>query len=299
MRSLILLAPDLESVPANFSSAKLDPISHKSLLYKMERLRGKLYLEDGDIEPWQLTVDARHYQPADDHSWHLLALNDESVIGCARLQFYTRAASFSDLGVSRCAQAHDPMWGSALQNSVTRDLQLARKEGLRFAEAGGWALAPELRHTTEALRIALGCFALGAVFGGSLGLSTATFNHNSTGILQRLGAVNLTWEDSNIPPYYDPFYRCEMEVIRFDSRSPNPRFRVPVERLRTELQATPVVCARLDAAIESTSLQALSQALQVHRGEPMPATVPLDENLVLQDVERRGAMSAMPLREDL
>jgi hypothetical protein len=285
MRSLIFLAPDLVSVPAILKSPKLDPIWHEVLLNQMQRLRGKLYLADGDIERWQLTVDERHYQPADDVSWHLLTLDDALVTGCARLHVHTRQVSFSDLGVSRCAQAHSSIWGLPLRNSVTRDLEFARNEGLRFVEAGGWALVPELRSTTEALRIALGSYAFGEALGRSLGPCTATHNHNSSGILRRLGATSFFWENCEIPFYYDPTYRCEMEVIRFDSGSPNPRFRSLIDRLRTELQSTPVVCAKRDATTDSTSLQALSLAIQDHQQQPESARAPLDGELLLQEAE--------------
>jgi hypothetical protein len=287
MRSLVLLVPDLVSVPATFNSAKLNPIAYRVLLHQMQQLRGKLYLADGVIERWQLTVDERFLQPADNLSWHLLALDDDLVTGCARLQVHVQDASFSDLGVSRSAQAHSSIWGFPLRNAVTQDLKLARSEGLRIVEAGGWALAPELRCTTEALRIALGGYAIGDALGGSIGPCTATHNHNSSGILRRLGATPFLWENSEIPPYYDPAYHCDMEVIRFDSRSANPRFQVFIDRLRTELESTPVICATLDAATDSNSLQALSHAIQDHQHQPESANVPPGETSFLREAESR------------
>lgn len=287
MRSLILLAPDLVSVPATFSSAKLNPISYRVLLHQMQHLRAKLYIADGVIERWQLTVDERFLQPADDLSWHLLTLDEELVTGCARLQVHLRDASFSDLAVSRSAQAHSSIWGSALKSVVMQDLKFARSEGLRVVEAGGWALAPELRCTTEALRIALAGYAIGSAFGGSIGPCTATHNHNSSGILRRLGATPFVWENSEIPPYYDPAYHCDMEVIRFDSRSPNPRFQGMIDRLRTELQSTPVFCATLEGGSDSNSLRALSDAIQDHQHQPENANVPPGETSFLREAESR------------
>jgi hypothetical protein len=35
-----------------------------------------------------------------------------------------------------------------------------------------------------------------------------------------------------VPSYYDPAYDCEMELLRFDSRRPNPKYAGVIERLR-------------------------------------------------------------------
>jgi len=271
MRSLALLAPDLAAVPSVFVT-ELNRVSHNGLLHQLQRLRGGLYLEDDAIEHWQLTMDERHDVPADWLSWHLLTLDDDLVTGGARLRVHARNASFSDLGVAESAQAASPMWGIALADSVSRDLERARSEGLRFVEAGGWALVPELRCTTEALHIALGGFAVGGLLGGALGLCTATVRHHSASILRRLGAGSFVWQGREVPPYYDAAYRCEMEVLRFDSRTPNPRFQPLIEGLREELLAQPVLCASVDAAT-SRSLRSLDHVVQ---GYPREAGAPLE-----------------------
>jgi hypothetical protein len=137
-------------------------------------MRGRIYLEDGAIEPWQLTGDGRFCLHEDENRWHLLTVNEQQLRGCASLKVYLPPTAFSDLGVSQSAQARCSQWGSALRKSVSLDLLLAESELLRYVEAGGWALAPELRCTTEALHIALASYALGELLGGCLGLSTAT-----------------------------------------------------------------------------------------------------------------------------
>jgi|SRR5581483_11533964 len=262
MRSLVLLAPALASVPRSFTAAESNRDAHTELLAKLQRLRGRLYLEDGAIESWQLTADGRHNAANDERSWHLLALEEEEVTGCARLQVYPPNVTFAELGVARSAQAQCPVWGLALRQSVTAKLDCAQTEGLNFIEAGGWALTPALRCTTEALRIALGGYAMGELLGGCLGLSTATVRHRSASILRRLGGRPFMWEGQGVPPYYDPAYRCEMEVVHFDSRAPNPRYRIWIDEMITELRQAAVFCRTDESKLLSRSLLSLANVLR-------------------------------------
>jgi hypothetical protein len=245
-RGFALLAPALACVPRTFTRVVLNEQEYGDRLARLQRLRGSLYLEDGAIEPWQLTEDGRHYSGSDEKSWHLLSMQDGEAMGCARLQVYRPTTSFSELTVAQSALAECPEWGSALRLSVSAEMNRAQKERLWFIEAGGWALTPELRCTTEALHIALGSYAIGELLGGSLGLSTATVRHHSASILRRLGGCSFMWDDQPLPRYYDPAYGCEMEVIRFDSRQPNDRYRSLVEKIKAELPHTEVLCGNAE-----------------------------------------------------
>lgn len=266
-RTFALLAPALACVPPAFTSPVLNHIEYAERLAKLQRLRGRLYLEDGAIEPWQLTEDGRHCLASDERSWHLLTMQAEQVMGCARLQVYAPTIAFSELGVAQSAQAQCAVWGSALRQSVTAELHRAQSEHLRFVEAGGWALSPELRCTTEALQIALGSYALGALLGECLGLSTATVRHHSASILRRLGGSALVWNSHVLPPYYDPAYQCEMEVVRFDSRVPNPRYQVLVEQMKAELPLVRVTCSTPQLEGPSNGLLSLAHTLQARAAQ--------------------------------
>jgi hypothetical protein len=270
MRTFALLAPALALVPLSFTAAETNRNAYIALLTRLQRLRGRLYLEDGAIESWQLTADGRHIVPNDERSWHLLAIEKEEVMGCARLQVYPPSVNFADLTVAQSAQAHCPVWGLALRRSVAAKLYTAQAENLRFLEPGGWALTPELRGTTEALRIALGSYALGELLGGCLGLSTATVRHRSASMLRRLGGRPLEWEGQILPPYYDPGYRCEMEVVSFDSRAPHPRYKIWIEQMATELLQTVIFCQADEPTLLSESLLSLANGIQLRAG---PASV--------------------------
>jgi hypothetical protein len=112
---------------------------------------------------------------------------------------------------------------------------------MQYAELGGWAVAREYRHSGEGLLLALSAYSLGRAFGGALGLTTATVRHASSTILRRLGGESLEVDGTPVPPYFDARYQCQMELLRFDSRAPNPRYGAVVEMLTNRLATVPVV----------------------------------------------------------
>jgi hypothetical protein len=61
-------------------------------------------------------------------------------------------------------------------------------------------------------------------------------------ILRRIGLSSLIADGREMPPYYDPHYRCQMEVLQFDSSNPNPKYKDWVSDLAGVLTAAPVIC---------------------------------------------------------
>jgi hypothetical protein len=209
----------------------------------MQRLRGAAYLQDGAIQASDLSDDGRHQQPADRHSWHILALSREGrVTGAVRCRMHTSPYSYRNLGVGHSALAQSDRWGPKFRTAVERELAIAQSSSLAYFEIGGWAIAEEMRCTSEAIRIALSTFGLGQIFGGALGISTATTRHQSANILRKLGGQSLTVGPVTLPSYFDPVYGCQMEMLRFDSSAPNPRFTSYIDDLRAELTVAPVIC---------------------------------------------------------
>ena len=78
------------------------------------------------------------------------------------------------------------------------------------------------------------------MFGGALGVTTATVRHCSSRILRRLGGAQLEIDGTIVPPYYDPHYDCTMELLRFDSSRPNSRYARLVEALEAKLEEVEV-----------------------------------------------------------
>ena len=99
----------------------------------------------------------------------------------------------------------------------------------------------EIRCTSECLRSVLATFAWSRLIGGALGLSTATERNGSASILRKLGGRSLEWNGVTFPSYFDPHYNCQMQMLRFDSRTPNERYETAIEDLRHSLSHIQVI----------------------------------------------------------
>jgi len=240
---MLLLAPSAVGVPDSFSNASFDPGRHTHMLAQAQKLRGRIYVEDGAVGPTELTPDGRHYIASDEESWHILTLDSKGeVSGCTRYLAHTNTVSFGQLGVRQSALAKCEQWGQKLRSAIEQELQLARRRDFAYVEMGGWALREDVRCSTEALRVALGAYALARNLGGAISLTTATARHCSSSILRRIGGQPMAMGRTELPAYHDPRYKCEMTILRFDSDRPNPRYEAWIEQIREELLSAPVIC---------------------------------------------------------
>lgn len=216
---------------------------HEELMGRMQRFRGSVYLQDGAIGPRQLSRDGHHRVGIDANSWHLLALDGSgSICGCVRYYSHESDACFQELWVRHAALANSEVWGGPFRKAVEAELQRARRRNVSYVEVGGWAISSERRCTIEAARTALATYSLARVLGGCIGITTATVRHSSSSLLRRIGGSSLRTEAGELPPYYDPQYACDMEVLRFDSESPAPKYFTLVDRLRADILDVPVIC---------------------------------------------------------
>lgn len=219
-----------------------NPAAHTAYLGSLQRLRAKVYLEDGAIQPWQIDSEGRHHSDIDRQSWHLLLVDESEVcVGCARYLVHPYNIQFDDLQVRTSALSLCPEWGSKMRAAIEKELTRARRHELSFAELGGWAIAPEYRHTKAALEILLGSYAWAAVVGHCLCITTATRRNQSAPILRRIGGRSLIWEGQELPTYFDPQYGCAMELLRFDSREPPKRFSPLLREMVSKLQCAAVI----------------------------------------------------------
>jgi hypothetical protein len=249
-RQLLLLAPSTGGVPDSFSNPNCDQGRHAQMLAQAQKLRGRIYLEDGAIEQTELTPDGRHYIASDEESWHILTLaSDGSVSGCTRFLAHENTTSFGRLSVRQSALAKCDQWGHRFRSAIEQELQLARRRNWAYVEMGGWALREDVRCSTEAIRIALGAYALARNLGGAISVTTATARHCSSSILRRIGGQPLAMGATELPSYHDPRYKCEMTILRFDSDRPNPRYEAWIEQIREELLNAPVICRAARPAV--------------------------------------------------
>ena len=270
-KELVLLAPAGCFIPESFTQRYDDRNRHARWLSEAQRVRGSIYLADGAVQPWQLTADGRHVQSTDYDSWHLLAVGGNGEIqGCARYRHLTGNVGFDDLGVRDSYLARCRQWGASLRAAVESEIGRAKLCGKAFSEVGGWAIVPEKRCTMEALRVAMATYSLARLLGGCVGISTATERHRSSSILRRIGGRALEHGGTELPPYYDPQYRCRMEVLRFDSNSPDASCSRWVDQLSNQLAAVPVVVGREPAMGQHPPLPPL-----------LPATLPPQPRLAM------------------
>lgn len=239
---LVLLAPPDMYTPPSFSNVDLDGERHGQLVEDVQRFRGNIYAEDGAVQSHQLSEDGLHLTPEDDKSWHLLLFNARGRLSaCAWYREHSNRVHFDRLRLRNCPLARVRDWRDKLWKAVESEIASARQCGLHYVEVGGWAVAMEDRGTPEGVVLALASYSLGGILGGVLGITTATARHGSAAILRRIGGKQLEVDGVTVPPYYDPNYQCEMEVLRFDSREPNAKFSHGVEMLRDKLTRVLVI----------------------------------------------------------
>jgi hypothetical protein len=239
---LAILSPARAAAPRVFRNLEIDSQRHDELLAEMQRLRGSVYLRDGAIQQDELTGDGRHKHAIDDMSWHVLALDMRGrVCGCLRYLEEKKATRFDELWINHSALAHCPVWGRKFRQAVEGEMARARQKRFSFGEVGGWAVAGCRRYTLDPLRMVLATCGLFRLLGGSTGVATATVRHGSAAILRRIGLAPLTIDGVELPAYYDPQYRCEMEALRFDSDFPHPKYAAAISALSAELESVPVI----------------------------------------------------------
>jgi hypothetical protein len=247
---MVLLAPRQAAVPAGFGRVEFDPGQHERLLGQMQALRGSVYLREGNVTPACLTNDGRHQTPEDDRSWHLLMTDAHGHITSCVLYFeHDPTVTLDDLRVRHCPLVYDASWQALLHAAVASEIRKARKAGLAYAEVGGLAIEPERRGSTDSLMLTLGTYALARLRGGALGITTANVAYSCSSILRRLGGAALEHDGVQIPPYFDPRYNTDIELLRFDSRNPTTKYAALIDRVKEKLSAVRVVSAAFEQRV--------------------------------------------------
>lgn len=272
----MLLAPPHASVAGSLRPTREDTRLYKTYLSEIQMLRGEVYLKDGAIQTWQTDVHGRFRMPADEESWHLILVARQSVVGCSRFLVHPNTVPFDRLTFRHGPLANHRSWAAKVRSAFETELRVARALGMSYVELGGWALAEEWRGTKAALKILLASYAWATLMGGCLCACTATVRHGSSSILRRIGGDTLRYDGERLPKYLDPAYGCEMEILRFDSRYPNPRFSSLVNEVEAELKESTVLAKPLNTDF----LQRCSQA----RDDRGPQAIRAEESGLLLEL---------------
>lgn len=239
---LVLIAPPQASYFDSFSNVINDTERHGRLIDEMQTLRGSIYLQEGNVTRSGLTADGRHQTAEDHRSWHLLMTDDDGrVRSCALFLLHDNAGSIRDLRLRHCPLLEHPESRTQVTVAVDSEMARARRANLRFAELGGWAISKERRGTPEGLLMAVATYGLSRMLGGALGITTANVAHSCSSILRRLGGAYLEFEGQTIPSYFDPRYNTDVELLRFDSRAPSPKYAGLVGMVMDKLAKVTVV----------------------------------------------------------
>jgi len=241
---LVVVAPPHVRVARTFGNVAVDIDRHADLLREMQRFRGRIYLNDGAIRAEHLTEDGLHQTAEDERAWHLLLMNErQQVTGCIWYLEHETIPALEDLRVYHCPVARQGESQDRLRAAVTVETEKARRERVRYAEVGGWAISKKSK-PADCLLAILGTYGLSQLLGGALVIAMATIRNCSAPILRRLGGSSLESDGEQIPGYYDPRYGCEMEILRFDTRRPEGKFARLVDVLRGRLLDAMVVASQ-------------------------------------------------------
>lgn len=216
--NLVVLPPSDMKLQLALGSRRLN---RSDLIARIQRLRGRVYLQDGAIEE-EAVLDGRHRTPQDARSWHLLVEDAVGEIrGCVRAQVHHPATRLSRLAAYYATRTMDLDWGSKCKSALQAEMKLAHRLQIPVLEFGGLALDERIRGSSALVKMAAAIQNLADHLGGAIGIGTVTRRHNTTAILRRLGGQPLEVRGDSLPCYYDPRYRCEMEILKFYSWMPS------------------------------------------------------------------------------
>lgn len=249
---LVLLAPPGAYVPEVLSNVTFDAGRRSDLVRQIQAMRGAVYVEEGNVRPEDLSAGL-HKTPEDSKSWHLLFLGDQGeVSSCGWYLVHPDARSIQDLRLRNCPLLKRRDTRHKLVGAIESELKRAREAGFKYAELGGWAVTKGRRGTPDGLMLALAGYALSRILGGALGMTLANVAHGSASILERLGGSPFEYEGAPIDAYFDMRFNTRIELLRFDSRQPSPRFEPLIEALRQRLAVVPVIADDIITAHPST-----------------------------------------------
>jgi hypothetical protein len=253
-RQLVLVAPGPASCINGFANVTNDAARKRALIHEMQRLRGSIYLDEGNVTHHELTADGRHQTAEDDKSWHLLMTDDHGrVRSCVLYLEHDNVVSMGDLRLRECPLVTSPASRGRVTAAVESEIGRARHDGLRFGELGGWAITRERRCTPDGLMMTLAVYALCRMRGGALCITTANVAHSCSSILRRVGGSYIEFEGTPIPSYFDPRYNTDIDLLRFDSRYPSPKYAGLVSIIAGKLANVSVVGGSLDTLVDRLS----------------------------------------------
>lgn len=241
LNQLQALGLELIVIPPLFADSVIGerfstPAEHKAAISDVQRFRGCVYVADGAIPASALDDEGRHYQEFDFENYHLCLRNsDRGIQGSFRLSFYEPEATAEDLRLFELVDRMPTDFVHDCRAALEALFVSSHAEGIHLVEAGGWAVAEELRQSRAAILTPLAGWALCQIKGNALVAAAATTRHHSSAILKRIGGFSLMNDGEELPPFMDDYHGCEMQLLGFDSRKPDPKYEKMVADLKSFL----------------------------------------------------------------
>src|SRR3569833_953887 len=106
-----LLAPSHSRINHSVGRTRIDEPAYFKYLSSLQKLRGRVYLKDGAIKPWELDEEGRFEMRGDDRSWHFVLLDEsDQAIGCARYLLQTKTKTNNQQRDRQTSQARSTEW---------------------------------------------------------------------------------------------------------------------------------------------------------------------------------------------
>lgn len=224
------------ALPQGFSEQLENPAAYATRLADIQRFRGRIYSQDGAIPLEALDEEGRHRSESDHCYWHVTISDSAGAIyGCLRLRHVKPSIDLTELEVYRIFARMEPISCRRYLDVMEQHRHQAQAASLGFGEVGGFALTDELRQSSAALMLIISGCVIKRALGGMITVGAATVRHHSAKMLQRIGAIPFRGVDGPLAPFYDLYYRCEIQMLTFDSRKLAPEFEPLAEQLRLRL----------------------------------------------------------------
>lgn len=204
-----------------FGSTNRDAVRWQTLFTRACQVRGAAYFADGAIGSDDLSPDGSFQIPIDEHSWHVILVNDDNEVSATLrmtvlpLDPQKRKGSLPHVGESLRRAASDPFTSMLVAERFLSGLELAHgTDRTNFMIVGGWASDPKRAPSSAGAELALSVWAVARHMAAAGALSVASERHDAHGQLIRTGAVPIRAVGSQ-SMYFDEAYGCRVGLLGF------------------------------------------------------------------------------------
>jgi hypothetical protein len=212
------------------------PPNYDAVLSAIQRLRGSRYFADGAIPAAALDAQGRHVTAEDEKCYHLVLWNG-GIQGCLRLRLHSKSdGQITNYGVYDLIRRMPGELAAKYHAGLEELIHTCYNAGFALGESGGWAISREFQGRVAMLALPLAAWSFARIHSREIRVAATTERNGSAEMLRRMGGWRLKLRGEELPPFYDPGYKCKMELVCFDSDILNPKFEPAVRDLQILLE---------------------------------------------------------------